>query len=80
MRLRVREWRERRGWSRRRLAAAVGVHPRTLAGYEAGARRLPVACLRAISTVLVVPIDELVVWGEADDDDGGGGGAVAGGA
>jgi transcriptional regulator with XRE-family HTH domain len=59
MRLRVREWRERRGLSRAEVARQLGLHPRTLGRYEGGGR-LPVRVLYALAEVLQVSVRELI--------------------
>lgn len=47
----LRAVRRRHGWNQRELAAQVGVHPRTIAGIEAGERRPSLALLEQVLTV-----------------------------
>ena len=65
VRLRVREWRERRLLTQRELAAKVGMTVGTINRIERGANRPRLSTLRRIAEALNVEADQLVAW---DDD------------
>lgn len=56
----IRHVRESANISASELAAAIGLHPRTLFGYESGRAKLPLYRLVAIALALGVPFEHLV--------------------
>ena len=69
MRLRLKEWRERRLLTQRELAERVGVTPGTINRIERGVHRPRLATVRRLAEALGVDPDDLVEWG--GDDPGG---------
>lgn len=62
---RMREARERAGWTQAQLAVAIGIEAATLSRYEAGKFPVPVDILWRVSTELGVALSQLVdVQGE----------------
>lgn len=53
-------WRKRRGMTQVQLAKAVGVSQSYLAGLETGARKGDAALIKRLSSVLRLPMEELV--------------------
>lgn len=53
------EARQRRGWSKDRLAEAIGRDLRTIQRYESGAVVPPVAVVCALSVSLLIPLGDL---------------------
>ena len=66
MRLRLREWRERRLLTQRELAERIEVTVGTINRIERGVHRPRLGTIRKLAEALGVDPDELVVW----DDDG----------
>jgi transcriptional regulator with XRE-family HTH domain len=56
---RMREYRQRRGYTQAELAEAVGIEAVTLARYEAGARSVSLSTLAGIASALGVGLGEL---------------------
>lgn len=60
---RVRELREAKGWSQEELARRVGLNPKTIYNYEAGARGVkepPLSTVKALANALNVTLEELL--------------------
>ena len=72
MRLRLREWRERRLLTQAELAAKVGVTAGTVNRIERGVHRPRLSTIRKLAEALGVTPDELVQWdtGERQDEPG----------
>ena len=74
MRVRLREWRERRLLTQRELAAKVGMSAGQINRIERGVHRPRLSTIRKLAEALDVSADELVAWGEdgsdANDRDG----------
>ena len=62
MRLRLREWRERRLLTQRELAEKVGMSTGQINRIENGIHRPRLSTVRKLAEVLEVTPDELVVW------------------
>ena len=65
--MRLRNYREVRGWSRRELAGKASIAPRTLARIERGAQRPKPETLRAIAAALQVQLQDLAPGWERDE-------------
>ena len=65
--MRLRNYREVRGWSRRDLAGKASIAPRTLARIERGAQRPKPETLRAIAASLQVQLQDLAPGWERDE-------------
>ena len=66
MRLRLREWRERRLLTQRELAERVGMTPGSINRIERGVHRPRLGTVRKLAEALGVDPDELIAW-EAHD-------------
>jgi len=66
MRLRLRDWRERRLLTQRELAAAVGMSAGQINRIERGVHRPRLSTIRKLAEALDVSPEELVVWEVAD--------------
>ncbi len=72
VRIRLREWRERRLLSQRELAARAGVTQGSIARIERGHHRPRLSTVRKLAEALEVSPDELVDWdaeGRQDEPD-----------
>ncbi len=67
MRLRLREWRERRLLTQRELAAMVGMSTGQINRIENGIHRPRLTTIRKLAEALEVSPDELVRWEERED-------------
>jgi transcriptional regulator with XRE-family HTH domain len=64
---RVRNHRQRRGWTQQELAGRAGLTHETISNYETGKRRNPsLAIAEAIAGALEVPVAELVAEPEPE--------------
>lgn len=59
--LRLREVRERLGWTQERLAEQLGVQPETVSRYETGVIPLSIATLEQVSIVTGEPVQGFLV-------------------
>jgi transcriptional regulator with XRE-family HTH domain len=57
---RLREWRERRGWTQEHLADQCDLHRTFIGSVERGERNISILNLRLIAGVLRVPLVELL--------------------
>ncbi len=62
VRLRLKEWRERRLLTQRELAERVGVTPGTINRIERGVHRPQLSTVRKLAEALGVHADDLVEW------------------
>jgi transcriptional regulator with XRE-family HTH domain len=74
VRLRLKEWRERRLLTQRELAAKAGMSAGQVNRIERGVHRPRLSTIRRLAEALDVSPDELVVWNPAGDERLGGAG------
>lgn len=63
----IKELREDQGWTQLDLAVKLGVTPTTISAWERGMYEPRASQLRALATVLGVPMDQIDTWTPVDE-------------
>lgn len=66
--LKIREFREKNGYSQQELAKYCGVSQRSISAYEVGFREPPIDILAKIAIILGTTVDELIEFKKIHDE------------